>query len=56
MFAKAGMCNHKCHKGQFTVVTDFVFEYNAFREMNTNGGLDSKFDTMISDFADAISK
>ena len=55
MMAHAGLCNHKCEEGLFTIVTDFVLTYDVHREMIINGGLEGKFEKMIGNFATAIS-
>ncbi|OEU13041.1 hypothetical protein FRACYDRAFT_243558 [Fragilariopsis cylindrus CCMP1102] len=55
MMAHAGLCNHKCEKGLYTIVTDFVLPYDAHREMKITGGLKGKFEKFISDYATSIS-
>ena len=55
MMAHAGLCNHKCEEGLFTIVTDFVLPYDAHREMKIHGGLKGKFEKFISDYATSIS-
>ena len=55
MMAHAGLCLHKCERGPFTVVTDFVLPHSAVQEEYiNNGGLDGKFEKMICDFAKGI--
>ena len=55
MMAHAGLCNHKCEEGLYTIVTDFVLPYDAHREMKIHGGLKGKFEKFISDYATSIS-
>lgn len=55
MMAHAGLCNHKCEEGLFTIVTDFVLPYDAHREKKIHGGLKGKFEKFISDYATSIS-
>ena len=55
MMAHAGLCNHKCEEGLYTIVTDFVLPYDAIREMKIHGGLKGKFEQMIRNFAKDIS-
>ena len=55
MMAHAGLCNHKCEEGLYTIVTDFVLPYDAHREMKIHGGLKGKFEQMIRNFAKDIS-
>lgn len=56
MMAHAGLCNHKCESGLFTIVTDFVLPYKVIGEMNAKGGLKGKLEKMMGEFVEAKKK
>ena len=47
--AYAGLCNHKCASGKYTIVTDIVLPPDATREMKIGGGVNGKAEAMIMD-------
>ena len=54
MMAHAGLCNHKCESGLFTIVTDFVLPYEVIREMYTTKGLKGKLEKMLGEFVEML--